>query len=194
MNIELEPKPTESRKGVAPFTRGINTEGNRLFEYITNQPVPLGDLGEVTMVLTKPNRETLEKISKKHLAFTVGADGEFIRGNLISFLTRGYYMVGVEMKLYDPQRDIIPEKMILIAQINNTQHTVAADLKVGYWHNIASAFFQRTLEDGALETFVLPSDPKILSAIRLDVSDKQKSRLAQLPRWSAQSDFISSLN
>lgn len=189
MNIEVETNPIEPR-GVAPFAKGIKTEGNRIAEYIINQPVPFGDLGEVTMVLTKPKGKALEELSENARAFTFGADGEVIRGDLISLLTRGYYMVGVEMKLYDPQRDIIPEKMIVITQVNNTQHTVAADLKVGFRHNIASAFFQKSLEEGVLETFVLPNDPEILSAIRVDVSTEQKSRLSQLPRWSAQSDFI----
>lgn len=189
MKIEREGS-TDPRRGIAPFAGGINTEGNRIVEYITNQPIRFGDLGEVTMVLTKPKGEVLKELLKNELAFTVGADGEFIRGNLISLLTRGYYMVGVEMQLYDPQIDNVPEKMIIITQINNTQHTVTADLKVGYGHNIALAFFQRSLEEGALETFVLPSDPEILSAIRVGVSIEQKSRLAQLRRWSPQSDFI----
>ena len=173
-----EKPPNEPPIGVPPFPEGVTRETNPMYAIIRNKkPIPLSDLGEMTVVLRKSKKQLLRyniakyNVLQKDQAFTVDLSGKIERGNLIDFFKKGYYWVEVEINPLLGLSVKTDRELNVGIWIENTQPVVTAPLLPG--RNLKSiAHFLRTLEDGATEDFVLPNNQKIREALRVNVSSQ----------------------
>jgi len=177
-----EKPPNEPRIGVPPFPEGVKVEKevNPRFRIIRSKPKLLRDLGEMIVVLHKPQEQLLDYqivehiVSEKNKAFTVDLSGKIARGNLLDFFEKGYYWVGVEIDLLLGLPVKTDQELNVGIWIENTKPVVTAPLLPGRTgRNLKlKAQFLRILEDGAIEDFVLPNNQKIREALRVNVSSQ----------------------
>ena len=166
----------DPRRGVAPFAGGIETQGkDSQVTYIQYKDFSLGDVGKFFMYLTMPHKETLEiNTNRGDREYTIDLTGTIKRGNLRDFLKAGYYSVNLLEETYpglDIDDDPNPQEPTVNLWIDNTNTTISSSI-IGEYPR-GAAFLRRVDEKKPiLEHFVLPNDPTILQAIRLNISSK----------------------
>lgn len=177
--IPEKEQPKEQRRGVAPFAKG-SFEDLRSDSDIESKPFMLGE-DLFVMLLRKPDIEG--DANEDSRGYTIDRDGIIKTGNLRDFFRSGYRTVF----LYSDRKG--PEQMTALDDDQYQQY--AEGLKVNLWlegnEKIISAEPKVTLNSHPAddfiginfskyskkdsEEFVLPSNPEILQAIRLNVTN-----------------------
>ena len=179
-NVTEIERNEDPRRGIAPFAGGIEEEQGKDSQvtYIKYKEFSLGDVGKFSMRLDRPyNDETLELTTNSDdLAYTIDLTGKIQRGNLRDFLNAGYYEVFL-LEEMDPelniQNDQYSQELKVNLWIDNTNTAISSPLMGGY---LRDATFLRRVDEKKpiLEHFVLPNDPAILQAVRLNITSDEK--------------------
>ena len=177
-SIREQEQPKEPRRGIAPFAGGIEDQEDGSVTYIKYKSFLLRDIGKFYIFLTQPHNETLEdETNEDDRALTIDLAGALKRGNLRDFLRQGYFEVSL-LGEYPPPSDIIEEapdeELKLNLWINNTQTTIPFELVVPRGDDPPySTFLIYDEKRKRHEHFVLPNNPELLKAVRINVSTKE---------------------
>lgn len=175
----------EPRKGVAPFAVGIEMQDDNT---IITKPIAFKDIGKVCILLHKAQPEDLEwddleydegKGYTTQQAFTIDLSGKITRGKVIDFYKKGYYQVRVDVLHHDygPRPENTPYQ-VLKANIwlDNTEPIVSSNFEGGISKDIDErAYFSESItpptesHPTVHENFMLPNNPEILQAVRLNI-------------------------
>lgn len=186
-NFREKEQSSEPRIGVAPFEhwdeRQVQDDGD--FVNISSKKISLGGLGDLTLTLQQPSKGNLEEATEENdQAFTIDLSGNIHKGNLRSFLMQGYFMLYLEI---DSKLKPIPQDKVQLLKanlwINNTTPTVSYELELeDPWYGVYKAFFNREVQPeeskrGIYEHFVLPDNPEILQAVRINVISQSQQKI-----------------
>lgn len=153
----------EPRRGVAPFAGGLEMQDDN---FIITKPIVFGDLGKVSIWLFKAQPGDITQP-----AFTIDLSGKVIRGKVIDFYKQEYYQVGIQIQR---SKDLPILDQLLKANIwlENTEQTVTTDfITTDISEDIdVRAYFLEHIRS-VYENFMLPNNPKILQAVRLNITN-----------------------
>lgn len=179
MDLSTEHQPKEPRRGVPPFAEGIERkidEATRS-DTIKSKSIPFRSVGNVQLSLYRPTDEEglAEEVDEEDMAFTLDLSGNLIRGKARDLIKQGYYLV---MAFIDYPN--APDYSLTMNQdlqvnlwINNTDSIVSSEFLEGFDKTTERAFFTKNFlrsDEGETEHFVLPNNPTILQALRMNVA------------------------
>lgn len=165
----------DPRRGMTPFAEGLNKGATPNFKFIKSKPAAFSDLGEMTVVLSIPQKQELQNqisklnVSQNDQAITIGPSGQIKKGRLLDFLGKGYYNVEVEI---DPQQHPIKPNQDLNVNIWIGEGPIIKSPLRGIRGGKVGSDFFKGYENGVLENFVLPNNQKILKALTVNVSSQ----------------------
>ena len=180
-----QPKAEDQREGIAPFEGGIKKQvKDSLSSLILYKDFSLVDVGEFAMRFEKPHNERLDFTANIDEAYTIDLTGTIKKGILRDFYKAGYYKVRlIEIEKESLEREAVAvndqqpkhQKLNINLWIDNTKTAISTPLIDDYQPRYAT-FQRRTPKTYGkapiFEHFVLPNDPALLQAIRLNVSSE----------------------
>lgn len=184
-NIPEREQPNEPREGVAPFDAGIEMQDKNT---IVTKPTAFRDLGRVRVILhrAQPGDREWEDLEDdegngftSQQGFTIDLSGKITRGKVIDFLKKGYYQVRVDVlhQDYGFQPEDAPHQFLKAnIWLENTEPIVDSDLIGGISKDVDErAYFSKPITPyakghfGVFENLMLPNNPEILQAVRLNI-------------------------
>ena len=170
-NISERETNAEPRMGIAPFADRLTIDmSDNGTIYKRSKSIQLGSLGNASLALEKPTQEYIEKkVRRDEQAVTIDLSGQIHTGNLQDFLKAGYHMLAlvIENAVYSRQAK---EHLMINVWVDRTESNFSAHI-VNHGAMSISIFMRRV--KGVKHTFVLPEDPKILQAVRINVNNQQ---------------------